>query len=304
LTLATPILSALTHQKDPRSGRSFDLAIACLNNGVANKKIWNVEVTDAKFTISNGVDRALNQITERHRQVRDANFRYEDWMNDFSGYCSFNQAKGRIARLTKNGPKFPIMSEYLSALEEVVAIWNTIQSLKPFIVKGRRPNENKTEAQIAAELKNTGICAICARRQKLDDNRMVHHGYQMSDYNHSGYRIGKCFGTGYLCYELSNEANVAYAPVLKAQLKGYQSALKTLKSGTVLTFSVKREKYLGGKLVKVGETLLKGTTEFDTELDFQIGQTEQFIKYTKSDIKDNDARISGWTLQPLKYGGR
>jgi hypothetical protein len=132
---------------------------------------------------------------------------------------------------------------------------------------------------------------------------MVHHGYQMSDYNHSGYRMGKCFGTGYLCYELSNEANVAFAPYLTSKLKGYKGALKTLKSGTIETFTVQREKYEGHKRVKYAVTLTKGTLEFDRELANQISQTELFIKYTKSDIVTNDDRIKNWKLQPLMYGG-
>src|SRR5208337_1037366 len=104
MTTQTPILSALNHQKDPRSGRSFDLALETLNVGLANGQIWNVEVNDAKFTLSNGVDRALGIIWDGYLKARPANYQWESWTNDFFGYCEFNQAKGRIARLTKNAP--------------------------------------------------------------------------------------------------------------------------------------------------------------------------------------------------------
>jgi len=296
-----PILSKLLHDKDPRSGRSFDLALEHLNVGAANGQIWNVEVNDAKFTLSNAVDRALDVIYHKYLGGRGRD-NYEEWTNDLSMYCSFNQAKGRIARLQKNAPKTAIVAEFIAAYQEVEAIWNLICSLKPITIKGRRPNENKTEAQVALELKNTGMCAICDHRQKLDADKMVHHGYKMSDYNHSGYRIGKCFGTDHLCYELSNEANIAFKPVLTAQLRGYTSALKTLKSGTVETLTVTRQKYVGSRLEDVRVTLMKGTPEFDTELGYEIERTKRFIGYTKSDIKVNDLKISGWTLQPLKYG--
>lgn len=298
-----PLLIALIAAKDSRSAQSFETALACLNSGLETKKIWNVEINDAKFTLSNGVDRGLENIMSRWYKARPANHQYAEWQNDFSSYCGFNQASGRIKRLSKSAPKTPLVIEYLAALQEVVAIWNLIQALKPYIVKGRRPNENKTEAQLAVELKNTGICAICSNRQKLDAGKMVHHGYQMSEYNHAGYRVGKCFGTGYLCYELGNEANVAFAPILESYLKDYRKTLRTLQSG-VDTLVVLRHKYEGGCRVPHNVTLTKGTDEFDRELKNQIEDTKNQIKYTLRDIETNDAKIVGWTLQPLKYGGK
>src|SRR5271157_5249405 len=95
-----PILSKLLHDKDPRSGRSFDLALEHLNVGAANGQIWNVEVNDAKFTLSNAVDRALDVIYHKYLGGRGRD-NYEEWTNDLSMYCSFNQAKGRIARLQR-----------------------------------------------------------------------------------------------------------------------------------------------------------------------------------------------------------
>src|SRR5271157_440464 len=133
----TPILSALLHGKDPRSGRSFDLALETLNVGLANGQIWNVEVNDAKFTLSNGVDRALDVIYDRYLGARGRS-NYEEWTNDLGSYCSFNQAKGRIARLQKKAPKIAIVAEYIAAYQEVEAIWNLICAIKPLIVKGRR----------------------------------------------------------------------------------------------------------------------------------------------------------------------
>jgi hypothetical protein len=304
--ISTPLLSRLNHDKNPHWGRAFDLALETLNTGLEAKQIWNVEVGNAKFTLSNGIDRALGSLCDRYRSSRGNEYRYESWQDDFSGYCAFNQAAGRGRRLTKVfgfTPSNPVIADYITALAEVADIWVLIQSLKPFIQKGRRPSQNKTEAQIADELVNTGVCAICGNRQKFgDEDKMVPHGYKMSDYNHSGYRIGSCFGVGYKPYELSNEANVAFKPVLDAQLKNYRSALKTLKSGAVETLTVYEEKFVGGKREKVPVILKKGTPEFDRELKSGIARTESFIRYTKSDIRMNDAKIKGWKLQPLLYG--
>jgi hypothetical protein len=303
MSIDAPILTKLITDKDSRSAQSFSSALARLNSGLTDKKIWNVEINDAKFTLSNGVNIALDAVFHRYLGGRGRS-NYEEWTNDLSMFCSFNQAAGRIKRLVKKAPKTEIVAEFIAAYQEVDAIWKAICELKPYTVKGRRPNENKTEAQIAEELFNTGICAICGNRQKLSENRMVHHGYQMSEYNHAGYRVGKCFGTRYLCYELSCEANIAFAPILKAHLKDYRSALKVLKSGTVETLIVQRHKYEGGRQVPYNVVLTKGTDEFDRELENRIDSVKANIRFTLSDIESNDSKTLGWTLQPLKYGGK
>jgi len=303
--ISTPILSQLNHEKDPRYHESFVRAVETLNRGLAEKEIWNVELNDAKFTLSNAVDRALGIIWNRWLDARD--HEYEDWQDDFSSYCSFNQAAGRIRRLSKNAPKSKVMQDYIFALGEVVEIWHAIQCLKPHIKKGRRPNQNKTEEQVALELKNTGVCAICNCRQKLDADKIVHHGYQMSEYNHAGVRLGRCFGTDYLCYELNNAANIAYAPVLANHRTNIESGLRTLKSGTVLTFEIEESDWnhkthkADKKKVHVYKTGLTAD-KFARELASRIDHLEYELRTVNTDIKTNDAKIRNWILQPLKYG--
>ena len=293
------------------SGKSFEAGLHTVAAGIQAGKIYNQEFQTAKGRIGSGCEHAQHIASDgaRERGADGVTKWYGSGdVRNLIGYAfSMNQAAKMsrlLKKLQKRSPEAITegIENYVATLDQIDAIWKWLQSVKPIIVKGRRPNENKTEAQIAAELNNTGMCAICNHRQKLNEGRLVMHGYEMSDYNHSGYRIGKCFGVKFLCYEFSNEANVAYAPVLASQLKGYKSALKTLKSGTVQTLTVARQKYEGSMLVKYNVTLAKGTEEFDRELAGQISQTERFISYTKSDIQTNDARISNWTLQPLKYG--
>jgi hypothetical protein len=176
--------------------------------------------------------------------------------------------------------------------------------MKPIIKKGRKPNQNKTEAQIAEENFNTGVCAICGRRQKLEHGAevMVMHGYQMSEYNHAGYRVGKCFGVGYKPYELSNEANVAFAPVLESHRVAIKKALATLPKLTSL--DVKKDKWEGGRRTVVDVTITKEANahEFDQEIKSRQYRLEWELETVESDIKINDIKISTWKLQPLKYG--
>jgi len=288
------------------SGVRFEAALHVVAAGIQAGKIWNQEFQLAKGRIASGCEHAQHISSGDARKRGERHFDCRDQI----GYAfGMNQAAKMSRELKKLGKREPEIltagiEYYIATLDQIDAIWKWLQSVKPIIVKGRKPNENKTEAQIAADLKNTGICAICNHRQKLNEGRLVMHGYEMSDYNHSGYRIGKCFGVKFLCYEFSNEANVAYAPVLAEQLKSYKEALKTLKSGTIETFIVKRDTYVDHKRVEVNVTLLKGSDEFSRELAGRISRTEAFIGYTKSDIVANNAKITGWMLKPLLYGGK
>lgn len=318
--ISTPILLNLLINGKDRYIQSVQNALDTLNRGLEEKKIYNVEINDAKFSISSAIDDALSVIT--NRMDRGVGYRYEPWENDFSSYCSFNQAAGRIKRLTKNGPTDPkfiaIVADYIEALKEVDAIWKAICELKPVIVKGRRPNQNKTEEQIAEELCQTGVCAICAHTQKLENktDKLVMHGYKMSDYNHSGYRMGSCFAVGYLPYELSNEACVAYQPILADYLKRSKSYLRSLQSGKHTKFEIEVSEYNyktrksetrniiahKGVTTYVKEFHATENEKFESELEYRKYQTEREISSIESDIEINDAKITNWTLQPLKYG--
>ncbi len=215
------------------------------------------------------------------------------------------QSASKVLRnLEKQGYGDSTILEYMEFLREVVEIGKLIKAVKPFVVKGRRPVE-KTEEELRDETFNTGVCAICANRQKLDNAVvMVMHGYQMSDYNHSGYRVGKCFGVGYKPYELSNEANVAFAPVLENHLKGIVKAIKTLMSGEITSVEVKKEKWENHNRVeyKVTYTLIENPVEFNREMQSRIETLKSELNMVRQDISINKAKIEKWMLQPLKYG--
>lgn len=302
----TPKIIAALGSKAPR----FQEELAILEKGLADKKIWNVQLTDAKFRISNDIDKAAefyaNPFYEQRRNERDS-WDSNDPRFDISMFMNTGSAPKLLRNLEKkNGYNNPTILEYMEFLREVVAIGTLIKALKPYVVKGRRPVE-KTEEQLRDETFNTGMCAICARRQKLEMSlKMVMHGYQMSDYNHAGYRIGKCFGVGYKPYELSNEANVAFAPVLENHRAGIASAIKTLKVGAITEVDVKKDKWDGsvGKRVEYTVTYTKAANpvEFAHEIELRIARLESELRMVKDDIKTNKAKIDNWSAQPLQYG--
>jgi hypothetical protein len=292
------------------SSARFDAALQTLAAGKTAGEIWNVEFNDAKYYISHACEHAQEEAAhEAHDwQPEGGIVHYDDARRDIGYAFGMNQA----AKLSRNLKKLsadkmtPRIEAYIAVLDEIAAMFVYLQSFKSIIKKGRRPVQ-KTEEQLRDETFNTGVCAICANRQKLDGSvNMVMHGYQMSEYNHAGYRVGKCFGVGYKPYELSNEANVAFAPVLEHHRQSTAAAIKTWKSGKITSVEVKREKWEAHRRVeyKVTLTLAENPVEFQSEVNARIGRLENELRYIKADIKTNNAKIEGWTLQPLTYGSK
>ncbi len=286
----------------------FQEAVAVLELGVKEHHIWNVDFQNAKDTLSRCMDQAMEVAAnpfyaERRQQVE--RWDSSDPRYDISGYMTYISAPKLLRRLEKANFDNPIIREYMEYLRELVLIGALIKEVKHYIEKGRKPNViNKTPEEIAAEIANTGICTICQRRQKLTAERqMVHHGYQMSEYNHAGYRIGKCFGCAFLPYEFSCEGNKQWlAQVLKPQLKANQKYLRDLKASTMPSLDRTRDKHEGGKRVTVTETFAKGTPEYEEIREGSVIRTESDIRGLKTDIEFHTVLVNTWVSRPLADG--
>src|SRR5271167_135288 len=304
VTFATPYIRHGFTQPD-----RFDAAVATLDAAKTAGEIYNQEFQNAKGYVSSGCEHAQH-IAAEGAHVRDNGgsvIHYSDVRDDIGYAFGMNQA----AKLSRNLKKLPAakmtagIATYIATLDQISEWFQYLKSLKPIIKKGRKPNVNKTDAMIAEENYNTGVCAICANRQKLDDaSAMVMHGYQMSEYNHAGYRLGKCFGVAYKPYELSNEANVAFAPVLESHRVGIVLAIATLPKLT--SVDINSHKWEGGKRVAVTVTYTKKANpyEFKQEITNRESRLEWELETVEADIVVNTAMIQNWKLQPLKYGSK
>lgn len=309
MSIDTPIIANTLCKRDDNqaSHDGYLRLLSKLNDALTANSIYNVDYNDLRDGLKWRYEKALDILHSDFIALRDMGVSEIVYNNDISMFCDFNQAAGRIKRLSKLQPSKTeaiVLDVYIATLAEIDALNTAFKSLKPVIIKGRKPNQDKTPQQIADELKGTGICAICGRRQKIDGkDKMVHHGYQMSERYHAGYRIGSCFGVGYAPYELSNEANIKFAPVLANHKANIEHSLKYLNSGKITSVDVKKTKW-EGKLVEytVTYTSVENPVEFKREIESRISSHESQLRMINDDIKNNDAKIAGWTLQPLKYG--
>jgi len=289
----------------------FHAALAVLELGVKEHHIWNVDFVNAKDSICRCIEQAITVAAEPFYAERRANLNNRTWDSsdpryDISGYMSYISAPKLLRNLEKkNGFANPIILEYMEYLREIVRIGEIIKEVKHYIEKGRKPNvTNKTPQELAAEIANTGICTVCQNRQKLTaDQQMVHHGYQMSEYNHAGYRIGKCFGCAFLPYEFSCEGNKQWlAQVLRPQLAANRKHLKDLNASVMPTLDRTRDTYVGGKRTPVTETFAKGTPEYEEIRESKIYRTESDIRGLKVEIEFHDTLVAKWVLRPLMDG--
>ena len=293
------------------SGDRFEAALRTIQEGLDAGKIYNQEFQNAKYYIAGGCEHAQH-ISADAARGRDANGNvnrsYGDCRDNIGYAFGMNQAAKMSRELKKLAKRIPAVlnpstADYILTLDQIDAVWKWLQSVKPIIVKGRKPNvTNKTPEQIEAEYANTGHCCICTRRQKLSNGEvrervMVHHGYQMSDYNHSGYRMGKCFGTAELPYEVSCEANKKFLVVLKNTLKQLNASLKALKTSVPTELTV--TEYPRGMRDPVQTPYAKGTPQYEKERESRIYSTESEIRQTKDLIEFHTARVENWKAAKL-----
>ena len=212
--MQTPkILAALANDRAAHNiSQKFENALKAIEQGVADKKMYNADYENFKYWINEGCDKALDAAAEPWRELYrqgQRNIPYKESDPRFTiGYSvSPLHARGLLNRLKKYANE-PAVAPYIAVLEEVAPVGELLKQLKPFIVKGRRPNENPVEVDNT----NTGVCPVCLRRQKLTfDSKMVDHGYTVP--HGWGGRNGHCLGFKHAPYELSSEGCVYFLSI-------------------------------------------------------------------------------------------
>jgi len=297
-TFGTPYIRDTYHRHTDR----FTASLRTIEEGIQAGKIWNQEFLAAKSWISDGCEHAQHIASDPARG-EDRTRSHGDCRDDIGYAFSMNQAAKMSRNLKKLWKRYPDtftqgIVGYVEVLDQIDALWKWLQSVKPMIVKGRKPAENPTPVDTT----NTGHCAVCEARFKLErhgERKMVHHGFRISDRmgNYFGHRAGKCFGTDYLPYELSNKANVAYKHFLERELRDAESYLADLKASVPDTLSV--QEYQKGIAFPVSVPCARGTKKYEDERQRLIWQTESEIRWLTEQIPYQQKRIDTWRLQTL-----
>lgn len=290
------------------SGQMFNAALATIDAALQIGKIYNQEFLSAKRWIADGCEHAQHIAADSARN-RKRTASYGDCRDNIGYAFGMNQAAKMSRDLKKLAKRIPAVLEpgtadYIMTLDQIDAVWKWLQSVKPIIVKGRKPNvETKTPEQIEAEMTNTGMCCICERRQKLERDgdlrtrNLVHHGYQMSEYNHAGQRLGRCFGAFKSPYEVSCEPNKEFKTYREGELTSLRAYLKALKASKHDTLDV--TEYPKGLREPVQTPYARGTEKYERERQSRISRTESEIRMTVDQIAYQTVKIDTWRPAPL-----
>ncbi len=202
---------------------------ARLTAALEAKSIYNAEYGDLKFYFSRLLDEAISAaqrtfLNDEGRRLMDGGdndskawselYYFHPQINTFAKFGRLLDAV-ETQLFNPHTVSYYIIIAYFEVYNAFKPLADKFLALKPFIIKGRKPvpaNEN------SRTLVNTGTCPICSKNVKLDGGRLVEHGYQMSGYNHSGWREGRCFGVGYQPIEVSDFGVKCYVGVLNARI--------------------------------------------------------------------------------------
>jgi hypothetical protein len=304
----TPLINAAYQEKERRSAyyfQKFGEMKELLDKSVVQKHIWNVEFEEVKHFFSSVCEGAMEVVkNDYHKTFPTIEYHQLEFEHEVGYMFSPHLAGSYIRKIEgwlrrKRIIDNPQLQQLLSTFGEVASLYAQLNSVKPFIEKGRKPNPDAVEP----DLSHTGTCAICNRTIKLGPgNVMVDHGFQISSGfgNYFGMRQGHCFGVKYQPAELSCKANENFLIYLEQLLKGYETRLAELQTGTAkLAIHEKQTGIKRPVLIWIDPS----DSRYVRELMYAVSQVESDIKHAKRDIETQEMIIKNWTAKPLRFGG-
>lgn len=139
----------------------------------------------------------------------------------------------------------------------------------------------------------TGSCPVCFQNVKLapNTNTIVLHGYKRPGY---GQVQGKCFGVGFLPFELSSEGCKEYVQKdLQPALKNAKASLNSLMADDITSFTPR------GTL----HTVKKGDRGWEIALSDERARAKRFVEAIEDEIAAFERLISHWQVRPLPKEG-
>jgi hypothetical protein len=137
---------------------------------------------------------------------------------------TFNNRVKKVAAIAKKSNHW-LVADAIAFLEEIRPVIENMVALKGMVVKGRKPSTNPRQTP-ERTIENTGTCSVCARNVKLNDGRIVDHGYTIR----YGFQSGNCFGVGFEPIEISTAGTVTYLANLEAYKTDQEETLPKAKA--------------------------------------------------------------------------
>lgn len=188
---------------------------ALIAERVAAGFIFNVDYNDVKSVSGRLLERALDDWRAayvRHENRTDS-LDELSWSVLTPSVLSFPSKKAAKMIAAEQNPAGDAIR---SIVADFAPIREGLETLKPQIVKGRKPSTNEN-ARPARTLENTGTCAVCGRNVKrAGAGKLVAHGYRTS---HGFKWTGDCLGTAADPIEVSVEGLERLRDAMDRQLQ-------------------------------------------------------------------------------------
>jgi hypothetical protein len=283
----------------------FETAIKTIEDGLANKHIWNVDFVASKSNLTSLAESALGIASQPYSdETREARRGSGGWDNADPRWMvvyepQFSNTPGAYKKLQKYEGKNPKLDIFIQMMKEVASVALLVKEVKPFIVMGRKPSENPVEKDVT----NTGHCSVCGKMHKLTFNGLlVDHGYVLN--RNWGGRAGICFGAKYPAFELSPEGAIDYKAEMEMVKERKEGELVKLQGKEVPSLTKMTRVRKGfGQFEDVKTTHERGTAEYEHLLVIEVMSTEREIKWLTDDIEVFTERIAKWQKKPLQHGG-
>lgn len=266
----------LTETQQVRLAEALDM----LNSAIDSKSIYNVDYKLMKENFGRAFQSIFHDLNARLRESSN-----DKELVDFLWFTfvdSIASAKSFHNKILKE-KKMVIPENFKEFSEATMPIVLAVESLKEFVVKGRKPAVNPSPVKINPN-KLSLTCPFCGREIAVDSlGNMVAHGYR----HMFGAYVWNCLAVGQKAVELSVDGLKFTLNVYKNTLESLQKQLSTTKNLDVIN---KTDFY--GKIVS---SVKKGENTFDYLLEQKIHAIEFKIKRTKCSISNMEQRIQNWT---------
>ena len=259
--------------------------LALLNALAEQEVIYNAEYVAVKAQLNNIMHKELDALAlalthDQHRMAYD---------NNIFGYFNL----GHVALKYVNAMKLPQFSAaYTALLGEWMNVSAEIAALKSKVVMARKPSTSTSKTP-ARTLDNTGTCPVCGQNVKLDQGRIVKHGYKVE----WQMQMGSCFGTGTLPWEVSSQGAVEYRKVLQSGLAELVVQAESMKDAVSIPVILACISCLKSQKAWTPESKMFPLAKANA-----IRNLDQQQLSMKSTIQYYDPRIADWKPQPLPTG--
>jgi hypothetical protein len=216
-------MSFYTNEKTysrPSEDPSYDVLMSDLRECSEGEIVYNSDFNKLKERTGKAVRKAQRIVKDIYLGLdRDGEERNSPVVEDnlYYGNFYFHQLgsfRKKIDKVVKGFGECETTKVAELVYEDLLPMCELILDLKKRAVKTRKPSSKVNPN--ARTLENTGTCGCCGKNVKMEDGKLVDHGFEIHGWGH---RVGSCFGVGYEPVEISPKAMVEYLAYLEATLE-------------------------------------------------------------------------------------